>query len=392
MNLEYKKIKDFAVIHSGTTPSTSKPEFWNGEIKWITPAELKDGHNWYVFDTERKLTDIAVTGKRLKMLKRGTVLLTSRAPIGKVALVGEPMCTNQGFKNIECDTNIMNPEFLYFWLLGKKEYLNSLGRGATFKEVSKTIVEDILVPVPSLETQNKIIHILSRALSLIDKRKAQIELLSSLNQSVFLEMFGDPNTNNKNWDVYKISDVCDVYNGSTPKSNVSEYWNGEIFWATPTDLESVGNYFLYDTERKITKFGLEKTNLKLLPKGTVLLTSRAPIGKVAISGVELCTNQGFKSFVCNDQKINNVYLYQFLVFHNQTLNNLGRGATFKEISKSIISNFKMPLPPIDLQIEYSRIIKEIENQKAVLNNSLEQLEYNFQTLTNIAFNGELYNK
>lgn len=94
MKFKYKKIKDIAVVYSGTTPSTSKSEYWNGNIKWITPAELQDGHNWYIYDTERKITDEAVRSKNLKMLKKGTILLTTRAPIGKVALVGEVMCTH----------------------------------------------------------------------------------------------------------------------------------------------------------------------------------------------------------------------------------------------------------------------------------------------------------
>ncbi|MGY6766275.1 restriction endonuclease subunit S, partial [Faecalibacterium prausnitzii] len=83
MKFKYKKIKDIAVVYSGTTPSTSKSEYWNGNIKWITPAELQDGHNWYIYDTERKITDEAVRSKNLKMLKKGTILLTTRAPIGK---------------------------------------------------------------------------------------------------------------------------------------------------------------------------------------------------------------------------------------------------------------------------------------------------------------------
>ncbi|MGE7635593.1 restriction endonuclease subunit S [Bacillus paramycoides] len=390
MKVNYKKIKEFAVIHSGTTPSTSNPEFWNGDIKWLTPAEMKDGHNWYINDSQRKITNEAVKNKKLKILKPGTVLLTSRAPIGKVGLVEAPMGTNQGFKNIECDTDIMNPEYLYFWLLGKKEYLNSLGRGATFKEISKKIVEEISVPVPELKVQNQIVKVLKQALELIEKRKSQITLLSLLTQSIFLDMFGDPYLNNKKWDVFSLGEICEIYNGSTPKSSIPEYWSGDIVWLTPSDLEPEDNYFIFESERKISQVGFEKTNLTLLPKGTVLLTSRAPIGKVAIAGRELCTNQGFKNLVCKE-KVNNVYLYQYLLFHNQTLNNLGRGATFKEISKSVVAKIKIPVPPVELQMQYSNTVNKVEEQKELVKKSLTHLENNFNSIMQRAFKGKLFN-
>src|SRR5690625_280410 len=95
------KIKEFAEVINGTTPSTKKGEYWGGEIKWITPAELIDGHNWYVYETERMITELAQKERNLKILPEETVLLTSRAPIGKVAIAGSEMCTNQGFKAIK---------------------------------------------------------------------------------------------------------------------------------------------------------------------------------------------------------------------------------------------------------------------------------------------------
>ena len=131
----------------------------------------------------------------------------------------------------------------------------------------------------------------------------------------------------------KLGEICEIVTGSTPKSSNPNYWNGEYKWITPAEI-SDDDFIVFDTQRKITKLGIEETGLKSFPTGTVLLSSRAPIGKVAISGCEMYCNQGFKNFICSN-KINNEYLYYFLKSRKNYLNILGRGATFKEISKSI---------------------------------------------------------
>lgn len=389
MNLEYKKIKDFAVIHSGTTPSTSKPEFWNGEIKWITPAELEDGPNWYVFDTERKITEAAVSGKNLKMLKPGTVLLTSRAPIGKVALVGESMCTNQGFKNIECDTNVINPEFLYFWLLGKKEYLNSLGRGATFKEISKTIVENILVPVPKLEIQDKIVKVLKQSLSIIDKRKAQIIALSLLSQSVFFEMFGDPQINTKKWKTYKLSEL--VY--SIKKQNLKKSSNVVKY----IDISSIDNF-----SNKIVSYteyiGSEAPSRaqQIVQKNDILISTVRPnlknVAMIKDNFGNLIASTGFSVLRCNEQ-INSNFLFQLIKSDGFTQNlvNLTSGANYPAVKNSDVLNQEVIVPPIEQQYKYSEIVNQIELQKLIHQQGLTILEQNFEALMHRAFNGDLFN-
>ena len=156
----------------------------------------------------------------------------------------------------------------------------------------------------------------------------------------------------------KLGEICEIITGSTPKSNNPNYWNGEYKWITPAEI-SDDDFIVFDTQRKITKLGIEKTGLKSFPKGTVLLSSRAPIGKVAISGCEMYCNQGFKNFICSN-KINNEYLYYFLKSKKNDLNVLGRGATFKEISKSIVSNIDISLPTYDIQRKKVKVLKKID--------------------------------
>ena len=108
----------------------------------------------------------------------------------------------------------------------------------------------------------------------------------------------------------KLGDVCTVVSGSTPKTSVEEYWNGDVKWITPAELDS-DSYYVYDTVKHISELGRTKTGLSYMPEGTVILSSRAPIGKTAIAGCEMCCNQGFKNLICSD-RIYNRYLYYFL--------------------------------------------------------------------------------
>ena len=159
------RLGDVCEIVSGSTPSTSNPELWNGGIKWVTPAELSD-KSYFVHDTERSIALKA----GLKPMPAGTVLLSSRAPIGKVAIAAVPMCCNQGFKNLICSERIHN-RYLYRWLKSQTVYLNNLGRGATFKEVSRQIVADVVIPLPPVDVQKRIADILDCANILIENAR-----------------------------------------------------------------------------------------------------------------------------------------------------------------------------------------------------------------------------
>ena len=183
------KLGDICEIVSGSTPKTGIEEFWDGNIKWITPAEINED-TYIINDSIRKITELAVKKTGLSPFPKGTVILSSRAPIGKVAIAGCEMYCNQGFKNLICSDIICN-KYLYWFLKGKTEYLNSLGRGATFKELSKTIVSEIPIDVPSIDEQIKIAEILEKINEIILIRKHELEELDKLIKARFVEMFGE---------------------------------------------------------------------------------------------------------------------------------------------------------------------------------------------------------
>lgn len=158
------------------------------------------------------------------------------------------------------------------------------------------------------------------------------------------------------WKYVKIVEIAEVVSGATPKTEVKEYWNGDILWATPKDLGRLSTIEISDTERKITQAGYDSCSARLLPIGSVLLSSRAPIGHLAINTKPICTNQGFKSLVPK-KNIFNRYLYWILTASVARLQTLGRGCTFDEVSKGLIENLEISVPPLP---EQHRIVARIE--------------------------------
>ena len=158
---EHGKINKYAQIILGSTPNSKEASYWDGDIKWITPAEMTE-ESYYIYDTERHITEEGVNSASLTLLPYRSVLFSTRAPIGKVGLVGSPMYCNQGFKNFICG-NQLNPVYLYYSLIYKREYLVSLGTGTTFKELSKKTVEGLELAIPPIYLQEQFEKIYDQA-------------------------------------------------------------------------------------------------------------------------------------------------------------------------------------------------------------------------------------
>ena len=242
-------LGDICEIVSGSTPKTNIEEYWNGDIKWITPAEL-DEESYIINDTARKITKVAVEKTGISSFPKGTVLLSSRAPIGKVAIAGCEMYCNQGFKNLICKEKVYN-RYLYWFLKRNTKYLNSLGRGATFKEISKQIVSEIEINLPEMEHQKMIVEILEKLMKIIRLRKLEIKKLEKLKNARFVEMFGNPVINSKNWNTEKLCSIAPInkYNGDI------DTVNGKVWLLNLDMIEScTGNIvdFLYEFENRIT--------------------------------------------------------------------------------------------------------------------------------------------
>ena len=363
------KLGEVCTIVSGSTPKTSVASYWDGNIKWITPAELNED-TFYIMDSVRHITEEGKEKTGLSYLPAGTVILSSRAPIGKTAIAGCEMCCNQGFKNLICSDAIYN-EYLYFFLKSKTDYLNSLGRGATFKEISKSIVENIEIPLPEVNQQKEIAEKFKKLEQLISLRKQQLAKLDELVKARFVEMFGEPAANPNRYKKKKLSEIAVYFNGLTYKpENVSDegmivlrssnIQNGQL------DFEDVVRVDCAVKEKFVVK---ENDILMCSRNGSSRL-----VGKVAlIKNVwEPMSFGAFMMIIRSDYYWYLMTYFQMASFREQI--KAGTTTTINQITGRMLDSIMIPLPPVDVQNQFATFAERVDQQKQTVQQSLEKLE------------------
>lgn len=182
------------------------------------------------------------------------------------------------------------------------------------------------------------------------------------------------------WKEYKLSELGAIIGGATPSTKDSNNYDGEISWITPKDLSNYNNRYIFRGERMITRKGYDSCSCKMLPQGSVLFSSRAPIGYVAIAGNELCTNQGFKSIVPDNTKVNSMFVYYLLIYNKNKIEGMGTGTTFKEVSGSVMRNVAVKVPSLPTQQKIANILSSLDDKIEVNRRINEQLEELAQAL------------
>ena len=369
--MEYK-LKELFDLQMGKTPSRNNSDYWNTkDNKWISIADLSKCEK-YITDTKEYISDIAIKESGINPIPANTVVMSFKLSIGKTAITKEVIYSNEAIMSFRDKKTIeLLPDYTYYLMMSKR-WDEGTNKAVMGKTLNKATLSEIKVSVHDIAEQQRIVNVLDKLTDLIDNRKEQLSKLDKLVKARFVEMFGDYDLTAQKKEWKAVREVGTVVGGSTPKTSVAGYWNGEYRWLSPAELEQDSGV-IFDSVKKITKAGIESCSLQELPVGTVILSSRAPIGKLAIAGNTFYCNQGFKNIVCSERIVPR-YLYSLLLFNTEYLNSLGRGATFKEISKSIVENIKIPIPPIDLQNEFAAFVKQVDKSKFEIKQSLEKLE------------------
>ena len=326
--------------------------------------------------------------KGFTYFENGDVLFAKITPCmenGKGA-IARGMKNGRGFGSTEFHVLRPNPKlatskwlfYLLSWTPFRKEAEQNMTGSAGQKRVPKQFLEEYSCKLPSLPEQKNITDLFDRAQSIITLRQEQLRVLEELVKLRFQEMFGNHDLNNVQEDWKPISAIGTVVGGATPKTSVAEYWDGEYRWITPAELDNEAGY-IFDSVRKLTELGVRSCSLKEMPIGTVILSSRAPIGKVAIAGNTFYCNQGFKNIICNEE-IHPMFLYTLLRMNTEYLISLGRGATFKEITKSIVENIRIPVPRKETQEKFATFVQKVDELKFVVQKSIDETQLLFDSL------------
>lgn len=354
------KLGDICEIVSGSTPKTNIAEFWDGDVKWITPAEL-DENTYIITDSVRKITNLAMQKTGLTAFPAGTVILSSRAPIGKVAIAGCKMCCNQGFKNFIC-SELVNNKYLYWFLKHNTAYLNSLGRGATFKEISKSIVSSIEINLPSLEEQQRVVDNIEKISTIITLRKKEISILDDLIKARFVELFGDPIINSKRLETKPLKEVFVLKAGDfTAASDIAE---------EPSVTHKYPCYGGNGIRGYVKEYNQD---------GDFSLVGR----QGALSGNVQFASGRFKNtehalLVTPIVRMNNIWLNQLLL--NLELKRYQTGAAQPGLSVKNLQEIPIIMVPMDEQNQFANFVSQIDKSKATVQKALDETQLLFDSL------------
>jgi type I restriction enzyme S subunit len=390
MSWFFVALGDYCKIISGSTPDTNVSEYWSGNICWATPKDLSELSSAYIHTTPRKITKAGFDSCSATMLPPGSVLFSSRAPIGHVAINTVEMCTNQGFKSFVPDPKYIFNKFLYYWLKANKQRLENMGNGATFKEISKATISKVEIPLPPLEEQKRIAAILDKADALRQKQQHAIAKLDTLLQSVFLDMFGDPVTNPKGWNVVELRELLSFLTSGSRGWAAFYSDSGSIFLR----IQNIGKnrLLLNDITYVNAPDNVEAKRIKV-KTGDVLLSVTADLGRCAVIPENLddaYINQHLA--LLRVKNINPLFLSAFITSPGgqRQIESLNREGVKAGLNFDNIRSLKILSPPLELQERYVTSFSKMEVLRSRLKRALDKSNDLFRSLQQRAFNGELF--
>lgn len=368
------KLGDICEIVSGSTPKTGVAEYWDGDVKWITPAELND-ESYIINDSVRKITRQAVRETGLTPFPAGTVILSSRAPIGKVAIAGCEMYCNQGFKNLICSEKINN-RYLYWFLKGNTEYLNSLGRGATFKEISKQIVSAIEINVPDISRQKEVVCQLEKVSEIIQLRKQELKKLDELVKARFVEIF-----DNHHYPLVRLGDVCHKITDGTHKT--PNYLDSGIIFISAKNI--VNGELNFSNVKRISEEAYQEIQNRCQTEiYDILLSKSGSLGAPAIirttekvglfeslAVIKYDRTKLIPEFLCEQLKTDKIQRQ----FKTGT-----KGIAIKHLHLGVIADTDVIVPDLKEQRAFSDYVKQVDKSKVAVQEALDEAQLLFDSL------------
>lgn len=379
-------LGDVAEIVSGATPKTGVAENWGGDVQWATPADLSRLDDAYISRTPRTLTKHGLKSCATTLLPAGSVLLSSRAPIGHVAINTVPMATNQGFKSL-VPGSALDAKYLYHWLRSRTTYLQALGNGATFKELSKGTTERIQIPLPSLDKQRRIATILDHADALRTKRRQILCHIESGIRAIFFDMFGDPVLNRRGLPTASLGSLAEVMTGSSPARADGGNFGKYIEWIKSNNL---GNDVATQADEWLSERGRMKA--RVAPAGSILVTciagSPTSIGKASMVDREVAFNQQINA-ILPSPRVNSTFLLAQLKTAPQLVRARSTGGMKGLVNKSAFQSIEVLSPSLNRQREFADRVAEVDKQSAAARRMCNYGDELYDSLQSRAFRGGL---
>lgn len=378
-------LGEICEVYGGGTPPREVKEFFGGDIPWLTPTEIAKDRIGYVSTSRETLTQKGFANSSAKLLPAGSVLMTSRASIGNIAIAENPVTTNQGFISFICSKDLLN-KYLAYWLFINKAQFENAANGATFKEISRSTLKGFKLPLPPLPRQRQIAAMLDRADSLRQKDRQLLAHYDQLARSTFMDLFGDPVQNEKGWKKIALGDVGESRLGKmldakqqTGSRCFPYLGNSNVQWGS-FKLNNLLEMDFSDKDRR--EFELHD--------GDLLICEGGEVGRTAIwrGQIQNCYFQKALHRVrLNPRKANPEYV-QALMWHlakNDGFKDFTTIATIAHLTGVKLKSMPIPVPPLSLQQQFASIIERIEQQKAVVQQQIGASESLFQRLLQDSF-------
>jgi type I restriction enzyme S subunit len=343
-------------FQNGGTPSKDVDRYFQGEIPWITGADITSS---FVNKARSFITKEAIDNSATNLVPAGTVLLVTRTSVGKVAVAGTDLCFSQDITALIPDSSRLHPPYLVEFLRTKEPHFERQARGATIKGIARDVVADLEISLPPLAEQRRIAEVLDRAEALRAKRRAVLAQLDTLTKSIFIDLFGShkqtPVTigdrlegHPRGWRWELLNDVARLATGHTPDRQRTDFWNGDTPWITLTEIRQLDGTVAEHTAENITKAGIDNSSAVKLPAGTVCFSRTASVGFVTVMGREMATSQDFVNWVCGP-RLDSTYLMHAFLQSRARLRSLSTGSTHKTIHFPTLEQFRTLIPPLPLQ-------------------------------------------
>lgn len=386
-------ITELCDIQIGRTPKRSEVKYWGEGHNWLSIADMGEK---YVSYSKEEVTNLAVDECKMKIVPKNTVVMSFKLTIGRLGITEKDLYTNEAIAAFLIkDKNLLLPEYLYYSLKGYNfDYL--MDRAAKGKTLNKKKLAKIHIPLTPIDNQKKIIDLLNKAENLLVKRQQQIEALSALKQSIFLDMFGSVKTNKHKFKIAKLGDfTLLVTSGSTPRGGRKSYLNEGI------PLIRSQNVLWNDLHVEDVVFISEETHnsmkrSQLNNRDVLLNITGASIGRSVVYEGENY-NANVNQHVCIirlNENINPYYLSYYFTSNEfqQNVVNKNIGATRQAFNYTQIKNFEILVPNIVLQNDFEDKVSKINKQIKLLSKSLNQINILYDSILHKAFNGELFHE
>ena len=325
-----------------------------------------------------------------KTADKHDILISVRAPVGTVNIASEICCIGRGLASISQKEHISNFKYLFYFLKYKENDIARMGVGSTFKAISKKDLNAIELPLPPLPIQQNIANILDCATTLIKKRKTQIKNLDLLVKSRFVEMFGDPVTNDKDWPTAPIKDFATVKIGPFGSLlHTEDYVENGIPLVNPSHISQ--GQIVIDPKLTLTQKKYESLSAYAMKAGDVVLGRRGEMGRCAVvdNGEYLC---GTGSMYIRIERDYLPIMLQRIISSDvvrMVLEDKAVGVTMKNLNAGVIANLETIMPPLDLQNRFSDFIRAADKLKFVLQQALDKQQLLYKSLMQKCFNGDI---